>query len=314
MKFQQLECVLAIVRNGNSISAAAAALHTSQPGVSRQLQLLESELGIEIFQRTRNRIVGLTEPGEMVVAHARRIVDDVSALASLHDDLAATDRGALTIATTHTQARYVLPGVIGPYVADHPNVRIGLSQGDPDSICRLVDDGEADLAIGTETERAYPNLVSLPCFDLQRVVVAPEGHPVLTNDPLTLTAVAAHPLITYDARYSGHRKARAAFERAGLHPTTVLSAIDADVCKTYVRTGLGIAILTGIAFDAQADVGLVAVPADHLFEASTTYVRMRANLYLRPYMLEFLLRLSPRLTPAVVRRALDEGRDEPTPE
>lgn len=306
MKFQQLECVLAIVRNGNSISAAAAALHTSQPGVSRQLQLLEGELGIEIFRRTRNRIVGLTEPGEMVVAHARRIVDDVAALASLQDDLAATDRGTLTIATTHTQARYVLPDVIGPYVAAHPDVHIRLRQGDPDSICRLVADGEADVALGTETERDYPDLVSLPCFDLERVVVAPEGHPITAIRPLTLEAVAAHPLITYDARYSGHRKSRAAFERAGLDPTVVLSAIDADVCKTYVRTGLGIAILTGIAFDTRADVGLVAIPADHLFEGSTTSVRLRANLYLRPYMLDFLRRVSPRLTPAVVRRAAAE--------
>lgn len=304
MKIQQLECVLQIADNGNSISAAATALHTSQPGVSRQLQLLEAELGLEIFKRTRNRITGLTEPGTMVVERARRILGEVGALASLGDDLAATDHGSLTIATTHTQARYVLPDVIGPYVADYPNVQVGLKQGDPQGICQLVDEGEADLAIGTEVLRDYPRLVNLPCFTLDRVVVAPVGHPVLDTPDLTLETIAAHPIITYDSRFSGYWKVRSAFERAGLDPRVVLRAIDADICKTYVRMGLGIAILTGIAFDADRDTGLAAVPADHLFASSTTYVKLRPETYLRPYLLDFLYRLSPRLTPTAVRDAV----------
>jgi LysR family transcriptional regulator, cys regulon transcriptional activator len=308
VKIQQLECVLEIVENGNSISAAAAALHTSQPGVSRQLQLLEAELGIEIFHRTRNRIVGLTEPGEIVVETARRIVGDVEALASLREDLSASDRGTLTIATTHTQARYVLPNVIGPYVTDYPDVQISLKQGDPEGICRLVDEGEADLAIGTEVTQSFPRLVNLPCFTLDRVVVAPEGHPVLDAGELTLELLASHPIITYDSRFSGYWKVRSAFQRAGLDPQVVLSAIDADVCKTYVRMGLGIAILTAIAFDPKRDDGLVAVAADHLFESSTTYVKLRPGIYLRPYVLEFIRRLAPRLTPDAVRSALVEAR------
>jgi LysR family transcriptional regulator, cys regulon transcriptional activator len=305
VKIQQLECVLRIADNGNSISAAAAALHTSQPGVSRQLQLLEAELGLEIFRRTRNRIVGLTEPGAMVVDRARRILAEIGALASLGEDLASSDRGPLTIATTHTQARYVLPAVIGRYVADFPNVQVSLKQGDPEGICRLVDDGEADIAIGTEVLHSYPRLVHLPCFTLDRVLVAPEGHPLLTTDRLTLEAVAAYPLITYDSRFSGYWKVRGAFERAGLPLRVVLSAIDADVCKTYVRMGLGVAILTAIAFDAQRDEGLAAVPVDHLFASSTTYVKLRSGAYLRPYLLDFLHRLSPRLTPTVVREAVE---------
>lgn len=304
MKIQQLECVLGIAENGNSISAAASALHISQPGVSRQLQLLENELGFAIFRRTRNRIVGLTEPGALVVEKARRIVGDVESLASLQTDLAAADRGTLTIATTHTQARYVLPAVIGPFVAAYPDVQIGLKQGDPEGVCELVDSGEADLAIGTEVQQSFPRLVHLPCFSLDRVVVAPEGHPILAAGELTLESIAAHPILTYDSRYSGHWKVRSAFERAGLHPRVVLSAIDADVCKTYVSMGLGIAILTGIAFDAARDHGLAAVAADHLFESSTTYVTLRSSMYLRPYLLDFLSRISPRLTAESVRTAV----------
>jgi LysR family cys regulon transcriptional activator len=304
MKLQQLQCVLEIVNHGNHLSAAAAALHTSQPGVSRQLQLLEAELGFDIFVRTRNRIVGLTEPGRLVVDIAKRIVGDINALGSLKEDLTATDRGTLTIATTHTQANYVLPKVIGPFVRDYPDVHLVLKQGDPETICDLVDAGEADLAIGTEAHRDYPGLISLPCFALGRVVVAPDGHPILDAGELTLEAIAAHPIITYDSRFSGHWKVRTAFERAGLDPKVVLSAIDAGVCKTYVKMGLGLAILTGITFDPESDHGLHALPAEHLFESSTTYIKLRPNIYLRPYLLEFIHRIAPRLTPEVVRAAL----------
>jgi LysR family transcriptional regulator, cys regulon transcriptional activator len=307
VKIQQLECVLAIVDNGNSVSAAANALHTSQPGVSRQLQLLESELGFEVFRRTRNRIVGLTEPGQTVIGAARRIVSDVQSLGSLKEDMAASDRGTLVIATTHTQARYMLPSVIGPFLTDYPEVQVSLKQGDPEGICELVDAGEADLAIGTEVLRRFPRLATLPCRILDRVVVAPEGHPILSGGPLTLERIAEHPIITYDSRFSGHWKVRSAFDKAGLAPRVVLSAIDADVCKTYVKMGLGLAILSDIAFDAAHDAGLRARDADHLFESSTTYVTLRPNIYLRPYLLEFLRRLAPRLTGDVVRAALAEA-------
>lgn len=307
MKLQQLQYVLEIVNHGNHISAAADALHTSQPGISRQLQMLESELGFDIFSRTRNRIDGLTEPGVIVVDIAKRIMSEVGALASLKADLAATNRGTLTIATTHTQANYVLPKVIGPYISAFPEVQVILKQGDPESICEMADAGEADLAIGTDVPHRYPGLVSLPCFTMSRVVVAPAGHPILDDEQLTLRRIAEYPIIAYDSRFSGYWKVRAAFETAGLTPKVVLSAIDAGVCKTYVRMGLGLAILTGITFDPGQDAGLFARDAAHLFESSTTYIKMRPNIYLRPYLLEFIRRFAPQLTPEVVREALASG-------
>lgn len=311
MKLQQLNYVLEIVNHGNHISAAANALHTSQPGVSRQLQQLESELGFDIFVRTRNRIDGLTEPGKLVVDIAKRIVGDIDALASLKADLAATNRGTLTIATTHTQANYVLPKVIGPFVAAFPEVQVILKQGDPEGICELVDAGEADMAIGTEALHLFPGLVNLPCFRMPRVVVAPVGHPILDGAELTLPRIAEYPIITYDSRFSGHWKVRTAFERAGLELRVVLSAIDAGVCKTYVKMGLGLAILTSITFDAEQDTGLRALDAAHVFESSTTYIKMRPNTYLRPYLLEFIRRFAPQLTPDVVRAALSSGSPVP---
>lgn len=308
MKIQQLECVLEIVHNGNSISAAAAALHTSQPNVSRQLRLLEAELSIEIFHRTRNRIVGLTEPGEIVAETARRIVGDIEALASLRKELTASDRGALTVAATDTQARYVLPNVIGPYVADYPDIQIILKQGDPEGICRLVDEGDADLAIGPEVRQSFPRLVNLSCSTQGVVVVAPPGHPILDADVLTLESLAAYPLITHGTRFSGYWMLRSTFQRAGLDPRVVLSAIDADVCKTYVRRGLGIAILTVVALDPERDDDLVALAADHLFEAVKTCVRLKSDIHLRPYVFEFIRRLSPHLAPDAVRAALADAR------
>jgi LysR family cys regulon transcriptional activator len=307
VKLQQLEYVLEIVKHGFHISAAAAALHTSQPGVSRQLQLLEAEIGFPVFARTRNRIEGLTEAGTVVVDIAKRIMADVDSIGSLKDALLASDRGTLTIATTHTQAKYVLPNVIGPFIAAYPEVQIVLKQGDPSGICQMVDDGSADLAIGTEPLSDFPGLIRMPCLTLDRVVVTPSEHPLLDCRPLTLADIARYPIITYDNRYSGNWKVRRAFEAAGLDPKVVLSAIDADICKTYVSMGLGIGILTAVTYDQERDRGLCALPADHLFESSVTYINLRANTYLRGYLLDFIHRISPRLTPDAVRERMRLG-------
>lgn len=301
---QQLRFVHEIVRQGNHLSAAAQALYTSQPGVSRQVQRLEAELGFAIFLRTRNRIVGLTEPGQQVVEVARRVLADVDGLDSLKDELRESNRGTLTIATTHTQAKYTLPKVIAEFAADYPNVQIILKQGDPESICELVESGEADLAIGTETRNAHPNLGCLPCFDLSRSVVAPVGHPILDVEELTLQALANYPIITYDRRYSGHWKTKNAFERAGLEPSITLSAVDADVCKTYVRLGLGIGVLTSITFEASRDEGLQARDASHLFDSSTTAIKLRLNTYLRGYTIDFVRRFAPHIDVDAVRKAV----------
>jgi len=311
MKLQQLRYVLEIVRQNNHLSAAAEALHTSQPGVSRQILLLESELGFEIFQRTRNRIIGLTEPGRLVLAIARRVITDVEALRSLKDDLSFESTGTFTVATTHTQARYVLPLVIESFVKRYPGVQLVLKQGNPEDICSLVDNGDADIAIGTDTLGQFTNLVRLPCFSLPRSVVAKIGHPILDIPTLTLEQIAAYPIISYDPRYSGRWRVMKAFKDAGLEPKIILSAIDADVCKTYIELGLGIGILTTITFDQKRDNGLMARSADHLFDPSTIFISLRSNTYLRSYMLDFIKTVAPRLTPAVIRRALQDRESAP---
>lgn len=304
MKLQQLRYVVEIVRQGNHLSAAAEAVHTSQPGVSRQIQLLEAELGFEIFARTRNRIIGLTEPGKQVLEIARRVVNDVSALKSLKEEMSTSSRGTLTIATTHTLARYILPSAIRAFLRKHPDVQLVLKQGDPEQICEMVDSGDADLAIGTETERAFSHLIQLPWLDIFRSVVATRGHPILQVDPLTLQRVAEYPIITYDPRYSGRRKVLTAFKDAGIEPKVVMSAVDADVSKTYVAMGLGIAILSTVSFDPARDRALGARDASALFAPSTTYITLRPNAYLRSFTLQFIRSLTPRLALNVVRDQL----------
>jgi len=304
LKLQQLRYVAEIVRHGNHLSAAAEALNTSQPGVSRQIQLLEQELGFEIFQRTRNRIIGITEPGTHVLAIAQRISNDISALRSLKSDMHSGNRGTLTIATTHTQARYVLPNVIQNFLARYPDVRLVLRQGDPEEICGLVEAGDADMAIGTETVREFQNVIKLPCYHLPRSIVAKTGHPILEVPELTLEEIAKYPIITYDTRYSGRWKVMQAFKAANLEPKIILSAIDADVCKTYVELGLGIAILTTITYNRERDIGIEARDASSLLPSSLINIVLRPNIYLRPFLLDFIRSVAPELTPSVVREAM----------
>jgi LysR family transcriptional regulator, cys regulon transcriptional activator len=309
MKLQQLRYVLEITRHGNHLSAAAEALNTSQPGVSRQIQLLEAELGFEIFVRTRNRIIGLTPPGQHVVDIARRVIDDVGALRSLKDEMTVGNKGTLTIGTTHTQARYVLPRVIALFVKQYPDVELILKEGDPEEICQMVDAGDADLAIGTETSGALPHLVKLPCFEITRSVVAKVDHPILKLKKLTLKDIAAYPIIIYGARHSGRQKVMDAFRKAGIKPKISLSAVDADICKTYVELGLGIAILADITVDPVRDSGIRARSAGNLFESSMVYMTLRPRSYLRPYVVDFLQIVAPTLTASAIREAMRPPRE-----
>jgi len=306
VKLQQLRYVVEIVRHGNHLSAAADALNTSQPGVSRQIQLLELELGFEIFIRTRNRIIGLTEPGEVVFAIAQRIATDVAALKRLKSDMNSGNSGVFTIGTTHFQARYTLPPVVEQFVKRYPDVRLVLRQGDPEEICQMVEAGDVDLAIGTETVRQFPNLVKLDCFEIQRLIVAQNGHPILTVPELTLAEVAKYPIITYDTRYSGRWKVMKAFAEAGLEPKIIMSGIDADVCKTYVAVGLGIGILATMAYDPERDTDISTRGLGDLLEPSTVQIVLRSNTYLRPFLLEFIKSIAPHLTPGVVRQAVQQ--------
>lgn len=312
MKLQQLRYVVEIVRHGNHLSAAAEALNTSQPGVSRQIQLLELELGFEIFIRTRNRIIGLTEPGEVVFSIAQRIATDVAALKRLKSDMNSGNGGVFTIGTTHFQARYTLPRVVERFVKQYPDVRLVMRQGDPEEICQMVDGGDVDLAVGTETIRDFPNLVKLDGFDIRRVIVAPIGHPLLTVPELTLAEVAKYPIITYDTRYSGRWKVMKAFADAGVEPRIIMSGIDADVCKTYVSLGLGIGILSDLAFDPERDTGIATRALGDLMPSSTVHVVLRSNTYLRPYLLEFIRSVAPHLTPGVVRQAVQNNHNART--
>jgi LysR family cys regulon transcriptional activator len=309
MKLQQLRYVLEITRHGNHLSAAAEALNTSQPGVSRQIQLLEAELGFEIFVRTRNRIIGLTPPGQHVVDIARRVIDDVGALRSLKDEMTVGNKGTLSIGTTHTQARYVLPRVIALFVKQYPDVELILKEGDPEEICQMVDEGDADLAIGTETSGALPHLVRLPCFEITRSVVAKVDHPILKLKKLTLKDIAAYPIIIYGARHSGRQKVMDAFRKAGIKPKISLSAVDADICKTYVELGLGVAILADITVDPLRDSGIRARSAGKLFESSMVYMTLRSASYVRPYVVDFLRIVAPTLTASGIREALRAPRE-----
>jgi LysR family cys regulon transcriptional activator len=310
MKLQQLRYVVEITRHGNHLSAAAKALNTSQPGVSRQIQLLEAELGIEIFLRTRNRIIGLTPSGQQVVEIARRVVDDVGALRSLKDEASAGNRGSLTIGTTHTQARYVLPRVIPSFVKAYPEIELILKEGDPEEICQMVEAGVADLAIGTETTGSFPHLVKLPCFEITRSVVAKSDHPIFRIKKLTLKDIAAYPIIVYGPRHSGRFKVMDAFEKAGIEPKISLSAIDADICKTYVELGLGIAILADITVDPVRDTNIRARSAKGLFDSSMVFVTMRPSSYVRPFVVDFLRSISPALTAPAIREAMRISRKQ----
>lgn len=305
MKLQQLRYVVEIVRHGNHLSAAAGALHTSQPGVSRQIQLLEQELGFDIFLRTRNRIIGLTEPGEMVYATARSICASVSSLQKLKEDMNSGANGVLSVGTTHFQARYVLPRVIQEFVRKYPEVQLELHQGDPEEIRAMAESGDVDIAIGTETAGNFPGLIALDCFEVKRWIVAQIGHPILQVEELTLEEIARYPIISYGANYSASWKVMKVFEDAGLKPKVSMTGIDADACKTYAGLGLGIAILASIAYDPEKDTAIAPRrEAEALLPSSMVQIVLRPNTYLRPFLLDFISSVSPRLTSAYVRQTV----------
>jgi LysR family cys regulon transcriptional activator len=304
MKLLQLRYLVEVCRHGNHISNTAEALHTSQPGISRQIQLIEEELGFPVFARKRNRIVDLTEPGREAVAIASRVLSDIDNLKRLGQEISQRTGGTLAIATTHTQARYVLPKVIERFMLRHPSVELQLRQGNPTQICEMVESGEADLAVGTEPTQPFVGLVRLPCFDLERSIIVKAGHPLLKKRKPTLKDVAAYPIMTHEPTFSGHWKVLNAFEAAGLTPRVVFGAMDADVSKTYVEMGVGIAVMTSVTYERRKDIGLRAIDARHLFPPSTVSITLRPNSYLRTPAYDFIRLVSPQLTRDVVQAAL----------
>jgi LysR family cys regulon transcriptional activator len=304
MNLQQLRYLNEIVRRGLNISDAAAALYTSQPGISKQVKLLEEELGIEIFVRNGKRIVALTEPGKTILDIAQRILHESDNLKQVGQEFQAQDSGNLILAATHTQARYVLPPVVKQFIKRYPKVKLGLHQGNPTQIAEQVLNREADIAIATESLMLYEGLVTLPCYDWHHCVVVPPKHPLLEIKKLTLAKLAEYPIITYDFAFSGRSKIDQAFASADIEPNIALTAIDADVIKTYVELGLGVGILAELAFIPERDRHLRKIEASHLFKANTTRIAIRKNEYLRGYTYDFIELFAPHLTRDAVAKAM----------
>ncbi len=306
MKLHQLRCICEVVDHQLNVTEAAAAMYTSQPGVSKQIRLLESELGVPIFAREGKRLTAITEPGQEIVRAARRMLREAENIGRIGADYSDQTRGTLTLATTHTQARYVLPPVIQRFRQRFPEVNLQLRQGNPSQICDMTLRGEADIVIATEAVSASDGLVALPCYRWHHCVVVPPDNPLLEkSDPLTLADLAEHPIVTYDFAFAGRSQLNDAFQSAGLTPQIALTALDADVIKTYVTLGMGIGLLADVAFEKQRDSGLRRIDIKHLFPTSTTWVGIRRGSYLRGFIFDFVEMFAPHLGPATLRAALN---------
>jgi LysR family cys regulon transcriptional activator len=306
MKLQQLRYLLAVIDNGLNMTAAAERLSTSQPGVSKQVKLLEEELGVHLFARHGKNLVGLTPEGEEVARRAARIMQEVEAIRGISAGRYLEVAGSLSIGTTHTQARYVLPGVIARFRQRYPEVTLDLHQGTSEQLADMATRRQVDFVIASEARHRFPELVSLPCFRWDRVILVPRDHPLagLGRRP-DLAEVAQHPLVTYVFNFEGGSSLKDAFAARGLEPKIVFTARDADVIKTYVRLGLGIGIVAGMAHAETADEDLVAVDATGLFPRCTTWIGFRRDLVLRKYMFEFLQLFAAHLDPYTVRSAAE---------
>lgn len=306
MNFQQLRYVRETVRRNLNLTEAARALHTSQPGVSKQIRELEDELGVEIFVRHGRRFTGLTPPGRELLTVIERILLEADNLKRVGENYAAEDSGRLTIATTHTQARYALPPVVAAFRERFPKVRLALQQGNPTAVARWVISGEADIGIATESLDNFEELVAMPGYRWTHSVVAPPNHPLTREAKLTLEAIARYPIVTYSKEFAGRSHIDASFASRDLHPEIVLTAIDSDVIKTYVELGLGIGIIASVAYDPERDRGLVRFDASHLFPVNTTRVAVRKGGYLRDFAYVFIESFAPELNRERVQTALSD--------
>lgn len=288
MNLQQIRYVREIAHHKLNLSAAAEALHTSQPGVSRQVRELESELGVEIFVRQGKRLTALTPAGKSVLEIAERLWAEVENIKRVGKEYVKAGEGTLTIAATHMQARYILPSAIKAFVLKYPDVRLSIQQGSPRELAARVISGEADIAIATETLDSYPELVTQPLYRWYHCVVVPKNHPLALEKRLTLSKIAQYPIVTYDAAFTGRTALDETFAEAGVDINVVLTAIDTDVIKTYVRHGMGIGIIASVAMDAERDHDLVALDGSKLFPERTTKLATRRGTYLRGYVKDFI--------------------------
>jgi LysR family cys regulon transcriptional activator len=309
VNLQQLRYLCAVVDHGLNVSVAADALFTSQPGISKQIRQLEDELGVPIFIRQGKRLAALTAGGEVIVATARRALQELNNLKRVGAEFKSEDTGALAIATTHTQARYVLPPVLKRFAERYPKVRLLLHQGNPAQVAEQTQRADVDVGIATEALADYPGLVSLPCYTWNRCVLVPKGHPLGKVRPLTLEALARYPIVTYDFSFTGRSQINAAFAAKGIEPNVVLTALDSDVIKTYVELGLGVGIIAQMAYDPARDTSFDKLDAAHLFAASTTRLALRRGVYLRGFVYEFITLFAPQFDRSAIDAAL-QGKAE----
>lgn len=305
MKLQQLRYIVEVVNHNLNVSSTAEGLFTSQPGISKQVRMLEDELGIQIFSRSGKHLTQVTPAGQEVIRIAREILTKMDAIKSVAGEHTRPDNGSLYVATTHTQARYALPEVIKGFINRYPRVSLHMHEGSPAQIADAVSKGNADFAIATEALHLYDDLVMLPCYYWNRAVVVTTEHPLTTSrHSLTIEELAQYPLVTYTFGFTGRSELDAAFNQAGLTPQIVFTATDADVIKTYVRLGLGVGVIASMAVDPVTDPDLVKLDASNIFNYSTTKIGFRRSTFIRSYMYDFIWRFAPHLTRDIVDRAV----------
>jgi LysR family cys regulon transcriptional activator len=304
MKLQQLRYIVEVLNNNLNVSATAEALFTSQPGISKQVRMLEDELGIQIFGRSGKHLTHVTPAGQEVITIAQQILSKVEGIKAVAREHTQPDEGKLRIATTHTQARYALPDVIQGFIKKYSKVSLHMSQGTPAQISDAAAKGDADFAIATESLHLYNDLVMLPCYHWNRSIIVCKDHPLARKPNVTIEDIAKYSLVTYVFGFTGRSDLDAAFEKAGVKPKIAFTATDADVIKTYVRLGVGIGVIASMAIDTKIDSDLVTIDASHLFKASTTKIGFRRGSFLRGYMFDFIERFAPHLTKNVVTQAM----------
>ena len=303
MKLQQLRYIWEVAHHELNVSATAQSLYTSQPGISKQIRLLEDELGVEVFSRSGKHLTRITPAGERIIATAGEILRKVDSIKQIAQEFSNERKGTLTLATTHTQARYALPPIIQKFIKNYPDVSLHMHQGTPMQISELAANFGVDFAIATEALELFSDLIMMPCYRWNRTILVPRDHPLAAVSRLSVEDVAAHPIVTYVFGFTGRSKLDEAFSERGLEPKVVFTATDADVIKTYVRLGLGIGIVAQMAYDPVADSDLVALDASHLFEPSVTKVGFRRGTYMRKFMYDFVELFAPHLTRELVDQA-----------
>ena len=308
MKLQQLRYIWEVAHHDLNVSATAQSLFTSQPGISKQIRLLEDELGVEVFARSGKHLTHITPAGEVILELAGEMLRKADAIKRVAQEFSDERSGTLSIATTHTQARYVLHEIIQRFMRQYPDVSLAMKQGTPPQVAHMAADGEVDFVIATEALNQLSSLITLPCYRWNRCVVVPQGHPLAELQHCSLEAIAEHPIVTYTTGFTGRTKLDEAFNYRGLHPKFVFTAVDADVIKTYVRLGLGIGLIAGMAYDEQLDHDLVKIDASHLFATSVTSLGFRKGTFLRGYMHDFIHELAPHLGRELVQEALSRAK------